>query len=134
MQEAESAGVPRTLLDQANSDFRKSKAMLDLSKQIRASSEGLRPELANGAKNPVPEKVNTGKLVGRVNKMYDSGRLQDALGKQRSDDLLRAVNDTHVASQTAESWKAMAKRYGGYAAAGALPVGGYELIRHLLGE
>lgn len=121
------------LLEQANSDFRKSKAMLDLSKQIRASAEGLRPELASGAKTPIPEKLNTGKLTGRVNKMYDSGRLQDALG-ERSKAFLQALNDSHVASQTAQAWSQLMKRGARYAAYGALPFGGYEMIRHLLGE
>lgn len=134
MQEAEDAGVPSQLLNQANADFRKSKAMLDLSKQIRATSEGLRPELAPGANKPMPEKVNTGGLFKRVNKLYDSGRLQDALGKSRSDDLLRAINDSHVASQTAQSWAKLAKTGAKYAAYGALPFGGYEIVRHLLGE
>ncbi len=133
MTEMEEAGVPRELLSEANSTYRKAKSMLDLNRAIRASSEGLRPELANGAKNPVPEKVSTAKLFPRVQKLYDSGRLQDALGS-RAADLLRAVNDSHVASQLAESWRAMAKKYGGYAAAGALPFGGYELVKHLLGE
>jgi hypothetical protein len=122
------------VLQNADRDFRRSKAMLDLSKNIRASSEGLRPELANGAKKPIPETVNTGKLVNRVNKMYDSGRLQDALGKQRSDDLVRAVNDAHAASQTAQNWIRLAKTGARYAAYGTLPFGTYEVVRHLLGE
>ncbi len=71
--------------------------------------------------------------MNRVNKLYDSGRLQDALG-QRAQDLVRAVNDSHVATQLAESWRGLVKKYGGYAAAGALPFGGYELVKHLLGE
>jgi hypothetical protein len=133
MTEMEEAGVPRDLLNEANSTYRKAKSMLDLNRAIRASSEGLRPELANGLKTPIPEKVNTGKLISRVNKLYDSGRLQDALG-QRAQDLVRAVNDSHVATQLAESWRGLVKKYGGYAAAGALPFGGYELVRHLLGE
>ncbi len=45
MQEAESQGVPRTLLNKANADFKSSKAMLDLSRHIRMSTEGLRPSL-----------------------------------------------------------------------------------------
>jgi hypothetical protein len=134
MQEAESQGVPRSLLDQANGDFRKSKAMLDVSRAVRSSSEGLRPELATGAKNPIPETVNTGKLFNRVQKLYDSGRLQDALGQSRAADMLRAVNDSHAASQLAESVRGMVKKYGGYAAGAALPVGGFELVKHLLGE
>lgn len=134
MEEAEAQGVPRTLLNRADADFRKSKAMLDLSKQIRASSEGLRPELQSGTNKPIPEKVNTSKLFSRVNKLYDSGRLHDALGKDRSDDLLRAVNDSHVAGQAAQSWSRLLRTGAKYAAYGALPLGGYEIARHLLGD
>jgi hypothetical protein len=128
------SSTARGLLDQANSDFRKSKAMLDVNRAIRSSSEGLRPELASGTAKAIPEHVNTGKLFGRVNKLYDAGRLQDALGQQRSEDLLRAVNDSHVSSQTAQSWARLAKTGAKYAAYGALPFGGYEIVRHLLGE
>jgi hypothetical protein len=134
MELAKEAGLPADLLDTANATFKKSKAMVDLSKNIRASTEGLRPDLAIGAKSPIPERVNTGKLFPRVQKLYDSGRLQDALGQSRTADLLRAINDSHAATQLAESWRGLAKKVGGYAAAGALPIGGYELVRHLLGE
>jgi len=133
MQEAEAAGVPRSLLDKANADYKASKSMLDLSKNIRASAEGLRPELASGAKKPIPETVNTGKLFSRVQKMYDSGRLQDALGN-RAAELVQAVNDSHAVNQLAQSWRGIMKKYTGYAAIGALPFGGYEAVRHFLGE
>jgi hypothetical protein len=133
MGEMEEAGVPRELLSQANSTYRQAKSMLDLNRAIRGSSEGLRPELAKGAKSPLPEKVDAKKLLARVNKMYDSGRLQDALG-QRAADFVRAVNDSHVASQLAESWRGMAKTTGKYVGLGSLPFGGYELVKHLLGE
>lgn len=131
MAEAEAAGVPRTLLDQANADYRKSKAMADLNRAIRASSEGLRPELASGANKPLPEKVNTGKLFARVNKLYDSKRLQDAVGAGRSGDLLRATNDAHAASQTAQNLRQLA----GSTAKHTLYYGAtWELLKHLLGE
>lgn len=134
MQEAEAAGVPRTLLDQANADYRKAMAMADLNRAIRASSEGLRPELAEGASKPIPEKVNTGKLFNRVNKLYDSGRLQDAIGAGRSGDLLRATNEAHAVSQTVQNLRSAAgstaRHLGGYSTAGIL----YEVLRHMWGE
>jgi len=134
MQEAEAAGVPRTLLDQANADFRKSMAMSDLSQNIRASSEGLRPELAAGAKKPIPEKVNTGKLYSRVNKLYDSGRLQDALGDQRSGDLVRATNDAHAASQTAQNVRNLAGSAAKHILRPLYYGATWELLKHLFGE
>ncbi len=134
MQEAEAAGVPRALLDQANGDYKKAMAMADLNRAIRASSEGLRPELASGANKPLPEKVNTGKLFSRVNKLYDSGRLQDAVGAGRSGDLLRATNDAHAINQTVQNLRnvagSTAKHVGWYGSAGVV----YELLHHLLGE
>jgi hypothetical protein len=131
MQEAEAAGVPRALLDQANGDYKKAMAMADLNRAIRASSEGLRPELASGANKPLPEKVNTGKLFNRVNKLYDSGRLQEAVGAERSGDLLRATNDAQAASQTAQNLRQLA----GSTARHTLYYGAtWELLKHLLGE
>lgn len=108
--------------------------MLDTNRAIRASSEGLRPELANGAAKAIPEQVNTGKLFGRLNNLYNAGRLQDALEQERLAGLLRAVNDSHVASQTAQRWAKLAKTAAKCGAYGALPFGGYEIVWHLLGE
>ena len=122
------------MLDQANGDFRKSMSIADLSRAIRLSTEGLRPELAEGAKKALPEKINPAKFSSRVNKLYDSGRLQDAVGQQRAGDLLRATNDAQAASQTVQNLRSAAgstaKHLGWYSGAGAV----YELLHHLTGE
>ena len=134
LQEAEAAGVPRALLDQANANYRQSMAMSDLNRAIRSSAEGLRPELASGANKPLPEKVNTGKLFGRVNKLYDSGRLQDAIGDQRSGDLLRATNDAHAASQTAQNVRNLAGSAAKHILRPLYYGATWELLKHLFGE
>jgi hypothetical protein len=126
------------LLDQANGDFRRSMALSDLSKNIQSSVEGvgLRPEYAGGANRPIPEKVNTGKLFGRLNKMdnpvgNNPSRLQQALGPDRTKTLMQTVNDAHANSQTAQNIRGLvgsaAKHVGYYGAT-------WEFIKHLLGE
>jgi hypothetical protein len=130
----------KQLLDQANSDFRKSSALLDTSKQIQSSVEGLRPEYAAGANRPIPEKINTGKLFAKLNKMdnpvgTNPSRLQQALGPERTKTLMQTANDAHDTAQAAQHLKALAgttaKHIGWYSGAGLT----YEILRHmLLGE
>lgn len=75
--------------------------------------------------------MNTGKLHSRVNRLYDSGRLQDALGDQRSGDFVRATNDAHAASQTAQNVRNLA----GSTAKHTLDYGAtWELLKHLFGN
>jgi hypothetical protein len=133
MQDAEAAGVPRTLLDQANANYKQAMALSDLSKNIRASSEGLRPDLTAGAMKPraFPETLNPVKLSPRVNKMYDAGRLQAAIGEDRSNQMLQSVNDAHATRRTVQNITNLAER--GLKHAGVTMLT-YEFIKHLLGE
>jgi hypothetical protein len=57
----------------------------------------MRPDVGDAqqaAKNP--ETVDPKKLFGRINNLYDSGRLQEALGEPRRDDLLKHPNDHFI--------------------------------------
>ncbi|HEX4068174.1 MAG TPA: hypothetical protein VHZ09_19300 [Acidobacteriaceae bacterium] len=123
----------KQLLDQANSDFRKNKAMLDLSKNIRASVDNTtpRPEIAAQAKRPIPEKIDTKKLVTNLNKMANPpspgvpSRLEQAIGANRAQRLLASANDAHQTAQAAQTLRRVASRVG-------LVGGGYELLHHIL--
>lgn len=132
MKEAEDAGLPKGLINRANADFRQGKSMLDLNKQIQASAEGIRPEMASAAKRPIAERLSPTKLSPRLDKMINSGRINDAIGPERATAVRAASNDAQADSQTIQSLKAMAKKYAPYAALG-IP-GMYELIHHLAGE
>jgi hypothetical protein len=137
MKEAEDAGLPKGLIDRANASFKQSKAMTDLSKQIRASHSGLPADLAADAKNPVPEKIDPTKLSPRLQKMLDSGRIQQAIGPDRAKALRVASNDAEVDTKSAGTLKSLLHKYAGGLATSAgigSGYGGYEILHHLLGE
>jgi hypothetical protein len=78
----------------AKANYRKAQALYDLDLHVKKSVSGMRPDVGNAAqaaKNP--ETVDPKKLFARGNSLYDSGRLQEALGEQGADALLEHVND-----------------------------------------
>jgi hypothetical protein len=106
------------LADSAKADYKQGNALHDLSAQIRGSASGLRPELGEGT----PETVDPTKLSPRLNKLFDSGRLQQALGDEGAAKLVKQVDDAvrtkASAIKTAKLVKTVAK-YG----AGAIGLG-----------
>lgn len=87
LDQAKAAGVDPKLIDQANAAWRQASALEDLSKHIQASTSGLRGDLAQGV-NAAPESLSPAKLASRANRMYNTGRLQQALGEDHADELL----------------------------------------------
>jgi len=100
MAKLKDAGIDPGLLDKADATFKQGSALADLSNSIRASLNGLRPELANSTTNTA-ETISTAKLFPRLNKLYDkvaadgTNRLEQAIGKQNADELL-PVSYTHL--------------------------------------
>jgi hypothetical protein len=148
LEQAKAAGVDPKLIDQANAAWRQASALEDLSKHIQQSTSGLRGDLAQGVK-AAPEALSPAKLATRANRMYNTGRLQQALGESQADDLLRSIERTKQAAQDAaenaaqQSDAATAKaaqqrsnvklkRYAAVTALGSIP--GMGLLWHLLGE
>jgi hypothetical protein len=148
LEKAKSAGVDPKLVDRANIAWRQASALEDLSKHIQASTSGLRGDLAQGVK-AAPEALSPAKLATRANRMYDTGRLQQALGDSRADDLLRNIERTKQAAQDAAENAAQQsesavenaarkaanvklKRYA--VASGLASVPGIGLLMHLLSE
>ncbi len=148
LDQAKAAGVDPKLIDQAHGAWRQASALEDLSKHIQASTSGLRADLAQGV-NAAQESLSPAKLATRANRMYNSGRLQQAVGEDHADDLLKAIETTKQKAQDAaqnavkqtESAVANAahrahavnlKRY----AAGSVLAGvpGFELLKHLIGQ
>ncbi|MGA7523558.1 MAG: hypothetical protein WBW84_13985 [Acidobacteriaceae bacterium] len=149
MDQAKSAGVNPDLIHQANTTHRQAMALEDLSKHLRASMEGLRADVGTAATKAAPEALNPTKLSPRLNRMYNTGRLQQAVGNDHADELLeaaetakqRAKDAASEAAQKAEAAQSTAdrqasnvklKRYVAATALGSIP--GFELLRHLLGE
>jgi hypothetical protein len=86
--EARAKGIDPQLIDEANANFKKSQALYDLDIAIKKSTEGAHPELSSPELvEDSPETVNPQKLSSRINSLYDSGRLQDALGEKGANDL-----------------------------------------------
>jgi len=79
--------------------YSRAQALYDLDVNVKKSVSGMRPdvgELKQAAKNP--ETVDPDKLLNRINSLYDSGRLQEALGELGADDLLE--HETRILSGT----------------------------------
>jgi hypothetical protein len=70
------------LADQALGDYKQAQSLYDLDKAVKASTTG-RMGMGSGA-----EVVDSGKLTNRLNKLYDTGRLQQAVGADRATNLL----------------------------------------------
>lgn len=83
---AKRAGVPPKFADEARATWRQASALRDLDSQIKASTFG-------NVKN-APEVVDPKKLVMRLQKLEDSGRLADALGKDQADALMEHAYDS----------------------------------------
>jgi hypothetical protein len=149
LDQVKSAGVDPKLIDQANSTWRQGSALEDLSKHIQSSTSGLRADLAQGV-NATQESLSPAKLATRANRMYDSGRLQQAVGEDHANDLLKAIETTKQKAQDAAA-NAVKQTEGAVANAaqrvdavkfrrnaavltGITGVPGFKLLKHLLGE
>ena len=100
LDQAKAAGVDPKLIDHANAAWRQGSALEDLSKHIQASTNGLRADLAQGV-NAAPEALSPAKLATRANRLYNTGRLQQALGDDHADDLLKAIETTKQSAKDA---------------------------------
>jgi hypothetical protein len=133
MQEAQAAGIPRNQLAQADQDFRRNISLKELGSKIRQATTGLRPEMAQGAARPIPERVDPNKLLNGLNKLYDSPkqRLTNALGTNGAKKILQLANDAASIARTNQAWKRLATHVAP-GAAGAIGLG--EIVHHLFGE
>lgn len=151
LEQAKANGVDPNLIHRANATHRQAMALEDLSKHIQASMSGLRANLANGV-NAAQESLSPAKLASRANRLYNTGRLQQALGDDHADDILtvietsrqrakdaaeNAVRQTEQAVANAEQKAAAVKTrrlIGGAVAASAGAPTAWEWLKHLLGE
>jgi len=93
-------GVDPDTLARADAAWKHQSALTDLSNAIRQSTNGLRPELANGVKGATtPETVNPKVLFTKVNRLADRGRLAQAIGSDDADNLLRHIDAAYVQAQ-----------------------------------
>ena len=132
-EEMRAKGVDPAKIDEARATYRKAQAIYDLDNAVKKSSLGMRPDIGDpvqAAKNA--ELVDPKRLFQRVNGLYDSGRLEDALGKQGADDLLEHANVNVVKHTKILRNVSRAKTAAGYAGKAALLGGGLEVGRKVL--
>lgn len=124
---------------QANAYWRQGSAIQDLSAIIRRSTSGLPENLKDGsdaANASNGEVVSPNKLSPAIHRMRDSGRLSQAIGPSRADELLRQVESARARTTDIAANRKIIRKVvtGGAAAAGAtgLGYGGYEIAQHTL--
>ncbi|HEY1804954.1 MAG TPA: hypothetical protein VGG45_10790 [Terracidiphilus sp.] len=132
-------GIDPRDFQQADNFWRQGSAIQDLSSKIRQSTSGLPDNLKNGTKAASAangEVVSPNKLSPKIHSLRDSGRLSQAIGPNRSDELLRQVESARArTADIANNQKTIRKvAVGSAAAAGAAGAGygGYEVARHAL--
>lgn len=86
-QTAVANGVDPNTLKAADASFKQSQALYDLDKNVKTSTAG-RTEATGGS-----ETIDPKKLSPKLEKMWDSGRLQDAVGEENAKQLVSATQD-----------------------------------------
>lgn len=118
---AQENGVSQDTIDTAKQTWKQSSALRDLDTQIKASTAG-------NVKN-APEVVDPNKLVGRIQKLADSGRLEEALGSEHADSFLQTAYDAQKSLKNRGTAikviKGVAK---GGAVAGAIGYGAHSVL------
>lgn len=97
---AKASGVDPNLIEGARQDFKKSQALYDLDYAVKKTTRGARPDNPSlfpedYVKNP--EVVHPQKLADRLNALYDSGRLQEAVGEENANKMLADASNNLVA-------------------------------------
>jgi hypothetical protein len=117
MDEAATKGVSQAHVDAAKRDFKQAQAIYDTNHQIRMSTTGVRPGMQGAA--DVPEEVNSKGLMNRLNKLYNKGRLQQAVGDDGAEDLIGHSANAQKAARNVARNRTAAKIVGGSAAGAA---------------
>lgn len=110
LEDLKEKGIDPKIAEDAVSHYKQAMALKDLDRAVKSSTLG---EARIGGKEVVNPKVFT----NRVQKLYDSGRLGQALGKEGADALLKEAYAAKTAKsvQTLGKWTAgiLAARYAG---------------------
>lgn len=124
--DAKARGVDPKLVDQANADWKKAQSLYDLDRQLKMASSGMRPELAAAGAKSSPEVLDPSKAFLRLNRLYDSGRLQQAVGQDQAQALLQHSDQAFVQNARTLALQKGAKAVGkvvGYGTPTAIGIG-----------
>ncbi|MBS1799561.1 MAG: hypothetical protein JSS95_07010 [Acidobacteria bacterium] len=127
-EQAKQAGVDPKIIDSARADWKQAQALYDLDRQLKMSASGMRPELASPGSTP--EVIDAKKAFTRLNRLYDSGRLQQAAG-QHADTLIQQIDAAWLHSQKIAARQRAIKAAAKAAGVGAAGTAGYESVKAL---
>jgi hypothetical protein len=122
-EQAKQAGVEPKTIDSARADYKQAQALYDLDRQLKMSASGMRPELASPGSTP--EIIDPKKAFLRLNRLYDSGRLQQAAGAH-ADQLIQQADAAWIHSQKILARQRALKAAAKVAGVGAAGTAGYE--------
>lgn len=133
--QAKAKGVDPKLVDSARADWKKAQSLYDLDRQLKMAASGMRPELAASGAKSSPELLDPGKAFLRLNRLYDSGRLQQAVGKDAAQTLMQHSDSAFVSNARTIALQKTAKtaaKVVGYGAPTTLGIGlgAKELFDH----
>jgi hypothetical protein len=96
---AKKEGVDPAVADEARVAWKQGSALQDVSTQVRASTAG-RAGVGRGV-----ETIDPDKLAPRLHKLYDSGRLQEALGEDRAGAVIEHTENAQAAMQEIKNFE-----------------------------
>jgi hypothetical protein len=133
---AAAQGVPSDTGAKADELWRMSKSLQDIQSALNQSVTGLRSELTTTATQAAPEEI-TATFAKKLNALYTSGRLADALSPKHADDLLRAVEVANLQAKRVAASRALLNhvvKAGAVAGAGAVGALGIEGAAHAMNQ
>jgi hypothetical protein len=126
----QSGKIDSGLADEAKANFKKASALYDLDSAVKSSTSGVRPEMA--VEGSTPETLDANKLISRLNKLNDSGRLAQAIGPDGAAQIIRDVDKAARSKAGAVSTAKLVKTVAKYGAAavglGALGHGAASIL------
>jgi hypothetical protein len=124
----ETKGIDPKIADTAIAHYRQAMALRDLDKAVKSATTG---DIASGATKS--ESVNPKAFTTRIQKLYDSGRLKQAVGDSGAKALLQEA----YAAKSAQAVQQIVKRVAMYAGIGAaMGVGAHvtHIFNHVTGD
>jgi hypothetical protein len=125
-EEAKTSGMDPKLIDEANANFKKSMALYDVDRGVKAATSGVEPA--------TPETIDPAKLSKRLEKLYDTGRLQEAVGEDRAQAMLKESHAGEVRIKQMATKKSVAKNVAKVAGGALVGAEAYREAKELLGH
>jgi hypothetical protein len=130
--EMKKKGIPADLIDRADRNFRRAQGAYDVGDAIRKNTTGAHPDVSRAdLVKDAPETLDPKGFHRTINRMYDSGRLQDFLGEAGANKMFDLSLEHHANFSRIMRNRKIAFMGGGAAAGAGLGTGGYYAHRML---